>query len=84
MTNLREWDLEDHLHHHTRRQTGPDSQPTESFILLDAAIAGSSLSYMGQGNPGTLCGPHSGLPQIYTAALKKVTGISVCNPPGSS
>jgi len=50
-------------------QTDPDSSRDEAFIPVDAAIAGRSLSYVGQGNPGTLCGLHRGLPQVYFCSL---------------
>ena len=48
-------------------QTDLYSWCVKAFIPMNAAIAGRSLFYMGQGNPGTLCGPHSGLPHVCSA-----------------
>ena len=40
---------------------------------MGAAIADRSCFYMGQGNPGTLCGPHSGPP----VALDQVPYLTI-------
>jgi len=50
-------------------QTDLDWWCVKAFIPMDAAIAGRSLFYTGHGNPGTLCGPHSGPPHSLSYLL---------------